>query len=674
MVSLCDLPPFVIDQVIGTRDTSYVVIKLWLCGNRQLHSKLSAGLTVLELYGNPFESFCFPKLIQHLRSLRTFVISGIGSLIRTGESPTSLVESLPPTLTKLHLHASDGWQKLIWNHGVVTQYPRGPSQTIDLEALFPHLHTLVLSSSDTAVFHNAVSVFPALPSSLTSLTMPIFISSSDTILMSALPPALRHLPGKLRWRLQIGATSVENALDAIRRNFASAPPSLETMKVDARMKLPWATKKQIETSTYEYLLPNSLTAATDWNRLHGPFWCPSLARTMPPNIKILLLGNIDLDSFRNTHTNWIADLPRSLTKLQISRTDAAPIDFTSHVRFLPRSLTELYLTAIVGLVQKGRFGDWSIISAEDWPPNLRSLQLFKFWVDVLEMNFPDTVESLNIEISTKSKDQPLLDTAKLPLNLTNLSLGWTHKVHFYPSLARLPLKSCLLSFSSLHYAHPTMPEKWLSELPSSLERLVLERIGLPLPVAKQKKTNIAALPKLHRLEVYRADFRWFEHFSRSLRKLSITILDTDSDLSRITRDGQLFKHLPPGLVELHLLHGTKQLPPQKLGHLKSLTFLDYRCTPNVPSKQMQHLPASLKVFYSSIVNLDLEDLSFLPQGLNNLQPFDDESGECYLTKEYISRVPFSTLARMDRESLDNEDEEDLEPYAAERVLYASKNP
>ena len=53
MQTIADLPPFAIDQIIGHRDTSYVVIKLWLCGFRKLHSKLSEGLTFLELRGHP---------------------------------------------------------------------------------------------------------------------------------------------------------------------------------------------------------------------------------------------------------------------------------------------------------------------------------------------------------------------------------------------------------------------------------------------------------------------------------------------------------------------------------------------------------------------------------------------------------------------------------------------
>ena len=196
MVSLCDLPPFVIDQVIGTRDTSYVVIKLWLCGNRQHHSKLSTGLTFLELQGHPLGTFCFPKLIKHLRSLRMFSISGNWSLIRKGEPHTSLIESLPPTLEHLTLCPEHDVPKLIWNQVIVTQYPRGPSESIDLEALFPRLKSLKFYS--WAYFTS--DFFPALPSSLTSLDASIELTPSDTILMSALPPNLRILRTITRWR------------------------------------------------------------------------------------------------------------------------------------------------------------------------------------------------------------------------------------------------------------------------------------------------------------------------------------------------------------------------------------------------------------------------------------------------------------------------------------------
>ena len=330
MLSLGALPPFVLDQIIGTRDTSYVVIKLWLCGNRKLHTKLSEGLTVLELKGHPHGTFCFPKLIKHLRSLRRFAISGGGSLIHDGDSHTSLIKSLPPTLGLLNITAEKDWTKLIWNHGMVTQYPRGPSETIDLETLFPRLHTLKMSGDETQFITS--DVFPALPSSLVSLHAQIRLSSSDTVLMSALPPKLRKITMPITWTFEY--TDNDASFESLRRNFSSAPPSLQIMNF-APKGLSWATQRRIDTGSYEFLLPNSLLAVDDWSRT-SPFWCPSLARSMPSMLQSLTLCNINTSSFRDT--NWIADLPRTLTNLIVQPDSISILPFTPYVSFLPPRL------------------------------------------------------------------------------------------------------------------------------------------------------------------------------------------------------------------------------------------------------------------------------------------------------------------------------------------------
>lgn len=49
MQLVSDLPPYVLDQILGACDSSYVFIKLWLCGDRKLNDKLSMGLTLLDL-------------------------------------------------------------------------------------------------------------------------------------------------------------------------------------------------------------------------------------------------------------------------------------------------------------------------------------------------------------------------------------------------------------------------------------------------------------------------------------------------------------------------------------------------------------------------------------------------------------------------------------------------
>ena len=658
MVSLCDLPPFVIDQVIGTRDTSYVVIKLWLCGNRQLHSKLSTGLTFLELQGHPLGTFCFPKLIKHLQSLRMFSIFCSGPLIRTGESPTSLIESLPPTLERLELFDDDA-PKLIWNHGIVTQYPRGPSESIDLETLFPRLRTLILCSEIQFITSD---VFPALPSSLVDLYMRVRLSSSDTVLMSALPPNLQKMPMRITWVFD-GAD--ENAsFEAIRHNFSSAPPSLQTMKL-APYGLPWGTQKHIETCSYEFMLPKSLLEVDYGTDSDGPFWCPSLARSMPSMLQSLSLCNINASSFRDT--NWIAELPLSLTNLAIRRTRPdlrTQLPFTPYVRFLPPGLIELSLHSYNH--QEDEFGDWSTISKTDWPSTLQLLLVSGIMLKPHELSaIPTTLQTLVIEIDTMSVSNDDLKV-ELPSGLTDLSLIWnTPNIDFAASLAQLPLKKCTLTYGSSSLARIF---DWHKIFPSTLESLTLDSVAL---VTLPNNDTIVNLPRLASFSVYSLNYRWFKFLPRSLRSLKVELLEThDSDEYELDEseneslgqlEEQLFTHLPPSLTELaveDVPFYESDLQPQDLEHLQSLTSLQVDTF--VSSKQLRKLPRSLKHLKLSFEHLDLDDLQYLPDRLESFMDTD--------STDMIDRLPLACLAQMEFES------EESEEFACNRVLHASKHP
>lgn len=103
MQAISDLPPFVIDQILGFRDTSFVVIKLWLCGDKRFNAKLSEGLTYFHLQSHPYAKPKFPRIVSNLRSLRHFSIFAYGSLAPQHKWP-GIVRSWPSSLESLAIH------------------------------------------------------------------------------------------------------------------------------------------------------------------------------------------------------------------------------------------------------------------------------------------------------------------------------------------------------------------------------------------------------------------------------------------------------------------------------------------------------------------------------------------------------------------------------------------
>ena len=364
------------------------------------------------------------------------------------------------------------------------------------------------------------------------------------------------------------------------------------------------------------MLPKSLLAVDDW--LYGsPTWCPSLAHSTPSTLQSLSLSFINTSSFYGT--NWIAELPRSLTNLVFRPKDTNEYPFAPYVRFLPPGLLRLTLNR---RSYKNAFGDWSTPSQNDWPSKLHYISLSGVCLDPRELAaLPNTLQNLNFRVDWDGFS-PLEQKLELPSGLTDLSMSWLkQEIDFASSLAHLPLTKCTLtSVWSDWESWPT----WHKNVPSTLESLTLESIALSTP---PNNDTIVNLPHLTSFSVCSVNYQWFKFLPRSLRILKIEWLeirpDYESELDAPESeesDTQVFSHLPISLTELvveniPLRLNQVALRPQELEHLQSLTSLHIDTCSS--SKQLRKLPRSLKHLELSFDSFDLEDLPYLPEMLQS---------------------------------------------------------
>ena len=645
MLILSHLPAHIIAAIIGVRDTSYVVIKLWLCGSFQLNTKLSKGLTYLDLDCHQFGSFKLPRMIFQLTNLRHLSISSPSLTTCNSEWP-KIMRSLPQNLEFLSVlnNWKSGHHKIengadldcIWNwdsdgiHKIETDFPRGKSCAIDFASLFPRLHTLHVLSTRPCL---SSDLFPALPTSLTYLDASIELcygvplsqrkeprltndndlrfqmrsDAAELAHLSKLPPNIAHLSSiECSWYSFDGLDGFE----LMQRDFAeNSPASLQSIVEP--------TIEAVADGFDVCWLPKSVLEV-DWTPFRS--WTPAFARTMPPNLQTLRICNIDKDSYINTHTNWVADLPRTLTSFYYLKYDDDDSDFASFAHSLPPNLTELTIHCDEPSSFPFKLGDWSTISADHWPLKLKSLELEGYSIELQDVrNLPPTLETLTLRVeasaSTNEQTKPILHLAVLPPKLTNLNLEWNDSVSICFETTNITLTRCSLSFEGRKEEYVT--SETLALFPPSLTSLICRRIGFRNLVEPTKTLPDMLLPNLKRLRADHATVDWLPFAPRSLQTLCFNIL-TDVTKSPLLATGQLFKHLPPTLTHLDVNFSGRDrlsLPPQEFRHLPLLTYLRLGSNMEMPSSTLRLLPRTLRHLKINITKWNYNDLPDLPPHL-----------------------------------------------------------
>ena len=682
MFVISDFPPYVIDQIVGVQDTSYVVIKLWLCGSFQLNTKLSKGLNYLRLKCHKLGECRFPRLISQLTSLRHLTIHSRGNLAESKHDWPEIMRSLPNRLELLAI-VSDDFDYCIWNYEDVENIPhkrtytRGKPHVIEFATLFPRLHTLELLSP-WGYDPLSSELIPALPASLThlyaALELSYYVEKGDhadgsddygfkqplTIShLSRLPPNIMLLES-ISW-----FWNSSKDFDAMRRDFANAPSSLQTIKF--AYPLAWVRDKDDEC-----WLPKSLTKV-DWHIYDCPPWSSTRARTMPSQLRTLSLRDVDLLSFGTT--NGVADLPRSLTSLRADPYNFSD-NFVEYGHLLPPHLTKLTLWNSVA-DSFCEFNTWSTISGNNyWPSTLKSLKIEDFWIDPRAVvNLPKTLETLALIVSAPATREEIeqnlvLHASMLPPNLTSLHLTWTPKVTINLALAKFDsILTLTLQFQSEKRA--ALPTTHLFDrLPKSLTTLKLLNVGILAPIEGNSLSDDLKLPNLTSLEasyIYSIDL--FKHLPHGLRNLDVGIILPSSIVeSPLLADGQLYKDLPPTLTRLRVLFNlgpnfkSPSIPAQSFNHLPLLKHLCIGSIPKMPSNILRTLPRSLTHLQLNVTEWNEDDLPYLPPQLH----------VCYLeniTPKVVEYMSLRSLGSLDQDELSSE----VSDIAKNRVLQASQN-
>lgn len=597
-------PPEILAQVLQFPN-SRLILKLWLCGNRSLQSKLVSATSDIDLKAIRGSARTIPQMVLHLTKLRRLCISSDRELLRDQLRWYEFIEALPKTIERLELLSIDAFNLFSPKEGASPNTP-----LVDLHTRLPHLQLLRLDLNTST--SRGFTQF--LPPTLTVLHCTLLL---DYTVVEG--NRVAHLPrslSELRGTTHIMAKSKHS----IAADWKAAPPSLENggdIYFD-----------QYSPTSFKWL-PQSLRRVY-FDPSIAP-WTTKTLRSLPPLLKTLELSiapNIQIDA------KWMACLPTTLEFLGIRFHE--PSALATSLVHLPRSLTQLDLSGASPTL------DFNVLHAEIasigvanfWPPNLGEV---RFGSDIIGPEhiklLPQTLHSLTFGLSVPTDAEledinlhQFVDPQLFPQALKTLLMDLTNLASFeekpIPSLARLT---------------PSEGPPMLKSLPSSLETLHLD---LSLPLLTNTLHSKMIPQGLADLSLYNGACEMFEFLPRSLTKLMIYHL-LDVQTSAKIKSGSFFAGLPSTLqyLTLNVLESDLKpcaLPAEPLSTmLPHLRILRVRSSAAFfPSRFIRELPTLLEDLSICIPQIDKKDAPFLPQHLHKCEIRSLSWYECPYMAEY----------------------------------------
>ena len=297
MTSLSHLSSAVLGLIVDSSRSFYVYLRLYLCGNRSLNSKLSSGVTRIKLVGKgPLAISEFPRSVLSLCALRRLTIESTSPVVDDPLEWRNIINSLPPTLERLKLSFAgvemfllDGTPRSADDYSCFL-HPKGPSLLVCLGLRFPHLHTLKLYDS-FAPLRLQPKDYLSLPSNLTCLGLD-HIEYEEPFL-SLLPRSLTHLD------VDLDLTQVDRT--KLAQDWSLAPPNLQTV-----------TSMSFEHNDPSFL-PSSLTQ-TNLYIIGPPLSLPRNLRTLCIQLKSNRASRLEAYMVEQ-----LGALPSTLVKLSLAR-------------------------------------------------------------------------------------------------------------------------------------------------------------------------------------------------------------------------------------------------------------------------------------------------------------------------------------------------------------------
>ena len=582
--TLASFPPEVIGEIFNGAARCHLVLEMWKCGDRALNSKLAIGVTNIALKSqspkNEVPNSC-PKLIYHLHSLRSLCISVPDS----AKEHRLDLRSLPQTLERLEIDSANGYTSFFSYapnstiedpRYIETDYPRGRSRLIDLNALFPRLLTLKMMPNYFASrqLPFVETDFAALPATLTCLK--VFEIASTGHLMRCLPRTLQRIEGSVHW-----TSDAESALD-----WQSAPSTLEYIQNLCSHfggQLTPGLRHVPKSLTCESLPPLS-----EWNQ--------TIASAAPDNLRHLSLRSVDRTSFSDA--NWMPSLPKGLEDLSSGVVIDLPL--------LPRSMKTL------SAYQKDEDFDWRPVQAAFsekkletfWPPGLTtfSVQSFTNLSNIKLLPHSLTFMQLSLSLAGVEGQKVEINGNDLPPLLTFMGIHPPRSCASFGITGSLPptLTHALFAGSQCVLENET-----LSKLPTSVTSLT---VNLTLDLTYES-VPLYIGAQLTEIDIDKWPLSWFGALPRNLLSLHVhdlTHLETYST-------GNAFEALPASLERLHIF--SKQI-------LKDVVWSS-QCFENLPNLQVLNISGmEPPAFESGVVRSLSRKLTELSIALEKLDACD----------------------------------------------------
>lgn len=636
-MDLLRFPTEILGLIVSFPSTSYLLLRLWKCGNKALTARLAMGVTEVHWQHESHLRSTFPSLVFDLPKLHHLTLVAPAGLMTNTSRWHSVLDSLPKGLQTLHLVASGEGPFLL-----------SRANQVDLNTLLPSLSTLILQSSYLKMVQ---ALTLQLPSNLTRLSLDVLISSVEPRFASYLPRSLRYLGGmvsiKCYWTM-IDKSHMAQLMRDISDDWSHAPPHLEHIELlnfhQSPSTLPW--------------LPRTLLSC----KLDPIIWSLDMASSLPPKLQKLCISS----NGAINESGWDA-LPKNLTSL------ACRTSFNSdpvYLSELPQSLKYLSIDSFADLsgqphrfrAKIGRHG----VLAPNLLPNLRTLHLFnlKSLRPEIIKSLPTGLTELSLTIGYLTNTHLRLRGDAFPKSLKSLSLRIGNARITYTAEIVGALPSSLTFFRFLSYSARCfgVPRQSIESLPDSISSLKLASISRYSDDVRSVYMNRAFGPwkaplklpmSLTSVSLAECLSSWFPSLPRSLTKLKVAILRIPVISQRLL-EMDIFEGLPPKLTELNCIEmdhfgGVPTASKANIvSHLSfsktiipALTSLRI-CTPKFPHTVLKNLPRGLK---SLAIQLDIptemayeEAFQDAPPGIIKLEEKMTHYGYWAQTETYQDRV------------------------------------
>lgn len=563
-----------------------VLLELIKCGDPFLNAKIVSGVRHVALALHPCGKPRPPKIIAQLTALHSFSIKSDKYLCKTIHEASNLTKALPPTLEMLEIVCKNS-REWIMNLDpsstssavtyVYTQYPRGLSPFLDLEQLFPRLHTLKLSASFDS------KDLAGLPSSLTYFYAAIiWFGPTVGLSLSVLPPSLKCLDGVLT----ILAFKVSSHA-AILEDWSKRHPQLEQLG---------------DIFFYDREFAPYLPRDIPIRSIDYYCWDAALFSALPDCIQHLEVKALQKQDF--IQIPWTSLLPRKLLSLSVlPETDSIGL-ILSH---LPKSLTSLTFKSFGNLKASEilEYGE----KADIWPPNLTVLHRLNI-CDLSDLSLmPSTITSLRIQIPSElGANVILLDGSLLPPQLTEMVMN---RVETAIQLSSpLPATLKILKIDSTSRSRIKFNQESFEMIPDSLTHLSILPDLHSIPYESEALYKLPSCLTCLNLHAWRFD--WIEAIPKSVTKLKLHFPTRPSEENA----SDIFSSFPTKLRELTLATNDPEefedthFPDDSLVTLPHLEAL-YVQFGRFRSSFIRNLPRSLIKLEIELEKLDDIDAPFL---------------------------------------------------------------